>query len=176
MPDIDTAAAEDARILRSASSDSDDWTDTEWDAWFRTAERVHGDGQDRTPLFNRVGALMARVAELEAALAATGQSLSTFIFDSDDPGSDALGAQWLFWQTMPQVGDPFSSPRTFRSSVFSEAANAAKELDTLGPELAGQPQTYCDGYSEGVQDVAERLEKLADQTSEGREPEVATNA
>lgn len=69
MPDIDTAAAEDARILRSASSDSNEWNDTEWDAWFRTAERVHGDGQDRMPLFNRVGALMTRVAKLETAQA-----------------------------------------------------------------------------------------------------------
>ena len=73
MPELETVAVEDARILRSASTDSDDWNDGQWAAWFRTAERAHGDGQDRRPLFNRAGELMTRVAELEAAQASIRQ-------------------------------------------------------------------------------------------------------
>ncbi|MEU4051338.1 hypothetical protein AB0F09_19325 [Streptomyces olivaceus] len=113
--------------------------------------------------------LRARVAKLETALAATGRSLSSFIFDADDPGADALGAQWLYWQAMPLVDDPFVQARMFRSSVFSEASKAAEAMDTGGPSDRGRPQAYLDGYSDGVQDVAERLEKLADQAAEGTE-------
>lgn len=108
-----------------------------------------------------------RVAELEAALVATGRSLSSFIFDADDPGADALGAQWLYHQAMPQAADPFAQPRAFRSSVFSEASKAAEALDTNAPTDRQRSQAYLDGYSDGVQDVAERLEKLADQAAEG---------
>jgi hypothetical protein len=112
----------------------------------------------------------ARIAELETALAATGRSLSSFIFDSDDPGADALGAQWLYHQAMPQADDPFAQPRAFRSSVFSEAAKAVEELDGRTPdEHIERPQSYLDGYSDGLQDAAERLEKLADQAAEGSE-------
>lgn len=56
----------DSQILRAASPDSDQWDDDTWAAWFRTAERAHGDGKGRRPLFNKVGELMARVTELEA--------------------------------------------------------------------------------------------------------------
>ncbi|MER7806117.1 hypothetical protein [Streptomyces sp900116325] len=73
MPEPTTSLAEievrDSQILRAASSDSDDWDDDTWAAWFRTAERVHGDGAKRTPLFDKVGAQQARIAELETELA-----------------------------------------------------------------------------------------------------------
>jgi len=112
----------------------------------------------------------ARIAELENALAATGRSLSSFIFDSDDPGADALGAQWLYHQAMPNADDPFAQPRAFRSSVFSEAAKAVEEMDGhASDEHSRRPQSYLDGYSDGLQDAAERLEKLADQAAEGSE-------
>lgn len=111
----------------------------------------------------------ARIAELENALAAAGRSLSSFIFDSDDPGTDALGAQWLYHQAMPHADDPFAQPRAFRSSVFSEAATAVEKLDGQTPDDRDRPQSYLDGYSDGVQDAAERLEKLADQAAEGSE-------
>lgn len=112
----------------------------------------------------------ARIAELENALAAAGRSLSSFIFDSDDPGADALGAQWLYHQAMPQADDPFAQPRAFRSSVFSEAATGVEKLDGQAPDdRRDHSQAYLDGYSDGVQDAAERLEKLADQAAEGSE-------
>lgn len=112
----------------------------------------------------------ARIAELENALAATGRALSSFIFDSDDPGTDALGAQWLYHQAMPHADDPFAQPRAFRSSVFSEAAKAVEEMDgQTSDERSDRSQSYLDGYSDGVQDAAERLEKLADQAAEGSE-------
>lgn len=112
----------------------------------------------------------ARIAELENALAATGRSLSSFIFDSDDPGVDALGAQWLYQQAMPNADDPFAQPRAFRSSVFSEASKAVEELDGQTPDdRLVHSQAYLDGYSDALQDAAERLEKLADQAAEGSE-------
>jgi hypothetical protein len=42
-------------------------------------------------------------------------------------------------------------------------------LDAEGPEGLPRvvPQPYLDGYSDGVQAVAERLEKLADEAAEG---------
>ncbi|MFF9240047.1 hypothetical protein ACF1AL_14605 [Streptomyces sp. NPDC014801] len=111
-----------------------------------------------------------RIAELEKALEATGRSLSSFIFDSDDPGADALGAQWLYHQAMPHADDPFAQPRAFRSSVFSEAAKAVEEMDSHpSGEGIEHPQAYLDGYSDCLQDAAERLEKLADQAAEGSE-------
>lgn len=110
----------------------------------------------------------ARLAELENALAATGRALSTFIFDSSDPGTDALGAQWLYHQAMPHADDPLAQPRAFRSSVFSEAAKAVEELDGHTPD-GEHPQSYLDGHSDGLQDASERLEKLADQAAEGSE-------
>jgi hypothetical protein len=71
---------------------------------------------------------------------------------------------------MPQADDPFAQPRAFRSSVFSEAAKAVEELDGRTPdEHIERPQSYLDGYSDGLQDAAERLEKLADQAAEGSE-------
>jgi hypothetical protein len=112
----------------------------------------------------------ARIAELENALAATGRSLSSFIFDSDDPGADALGAQWLYHQAMPQADDPFAQPRAFRSSVFTEASKAVEEMDDQAPDGSREhPQAYLNGYSDGLQDAAERLGKLADQAAEGSE-------
>jgi archaellum component FlaC len=113
--------------------------------------------------------LKARVDELDTALAATGRSLSSFVFDSDDPGADALGAQWLYHQARPNADDPFAQPRAFRSSVFSEAAKAVEEMDGQAPddEHGKRPQSYLDGYSDGLEDAAERLEKLADQAAEG---------
>ncbi|WP_158711211.1 hypothetical protein [Streptomyces sp. NRRL S-1824] len=112
----------------------------------------------------------ARIVELETALAAAGRSLSSFIFTSDDPGTDALGAQWLYHQAMPNADDPFAQPRAFRSSVFSEAAKAVEEMDGHTPdEHRARPQAYLDGYSDGLQDAAESLEKLADQAAEGSE-------
>ncbi|MGW3825718.1 hypothetical protein ACWEAF_26280 [Streptomyces sp. NPDC005071] len=112
----------------------------------------------------------ARIVELETALAAAGRSLSSFIFDSDDPSTDALGAQWLYWQAMPLADDPFVQPRAFRSSVFSEAAKAVEEMDGRTPDdHQERPQSYLDGYSDGLQDAAESLEKLADQAAEGSE-------
>jgi hypothetical protein len=111
-----------------------------------------------------------RITKLENALAATGRSLSSFIFDSSDPGADALGAQWLYHQVMPQADDPFAQPRAFRASVLEEAAKAAEKLD--GPsdqDHRERPQAYLDGYSDGVQDAAERVNKLADEAAEGGE-------
>lgn len=111
-----------------------------------------------------------RIAELETALTATGRSLSSFIFDSDDPGTDALGAQWLYHQAMPHADDPFAQPRAFRSSVFSEAATEVEKLDAQTPDdRRDHSQAYLDGYSDGLLDAAERLEKLADQAAEGTE-------
>jgi hypothetical protein len=109
-----------------------------------------------------------RIAELETALAATGRSLSSFIFDSDDPGADALGAQWLYHQAMPQADDPFAQPRAFRSSVFSEASKAVEGMDGR-PADGEYSQEYLNGYSHALEDAAERLEKLADQAAEGSE-------
>lgn len=112
----------------------------------------------------------ARIAELENALTATGQSLSSFIFDADDPGADALGAQWLYHQVMPQADDPFAQPRAFRSSVFSEASKAVAEMDVPAPDEDGErPQAYRDGYLAALDDAAEALEKRADQAAEGSE-------
>lgn len=116
------------------------------------------------------GCPWCRTAELENALTATGRSLSSFIFDSEDPGADALGAQWLYHQAMPHADDPFAQPRAFRSSVFSEAAKAVEEMDGRAPnEHSKRPQAYLDGYSDGLLDAAESLEKLADQAAEGSE-------
>lgn len=116
------------------------------------------------------GCPSCRIAELENALTATGRSLSSFIFDSDDPGADALGAQWLYHQAMPHADDPFAQPRAFRSSVFTEAATAVEKLDGQTPDdHRERPQAYLDGYSDGLQDASERLEKLADQAAEGSE-------
>jgi hypothetical protein len=120
------------------------------------------------------GCPWCRIAELENALAATGRSLSSFIFDSDDPGTNALGAQWLYHQAMPQADDPFAQPRAFRSSVFSEAATEVEKLDAQEPnDRRDHSRAYLDGYSDGVQDAAERLEKLADQAAEGSETTAA---
>lgn len=66
---LNLAGDPDAAILRAASSDSDDWDDVTWAAWFRTAERCHGDGFQRTPLFTKVGAQQVRAAALEKQLA-----------------------------------------------------------------------------------------------------------
>lgn len=109
-----------------------------------------------------------RIAALENALAAAGRSLSSFIFDSDDPGADALGAQWLYHQAMPQADDPFAQPRAFRSSVFSEAAKTVEEMDGR-PTDGEYSREYLNGYSHGLEDAAERLEKRADQAAEGSE-------
>lgn len=132
------------------------------------ARWVEKSAQHTTDLLAEVDALRAKVAKLETALAATGRSLSSFIFDADDPGADALGAQWLYWQAMPLVDDPFVQARMFRSSVFSEASKAVEEMDGNTP--SERPQVYLDGYSDGLLDAAERLEKLADQAAEGSEP------
>ncbi|MFF1348452.1 hypothetical protein ACFVZJ_21155 [Streptomyces sp. NPDC058322] len=131
--------------------------------------RLQAENETRT-IARESDALRARVAELENALAATGRSLSSFIFDSDDPGTDALGAQWLYHQAMPQADDPFAQPRAFRSSVFSEAANVVEAMDGHTPDgHRERPQSYLDGHSDGLQDAAEALEKLADQVAEGSE-------
>jgi hypothetical protein len=123
----------------------------------------------RTPDDNR-GCPWCRSAELQNALAATGRSLSSFIFDSDDPGADALGAQWLYHQAMPQADDPFAQPRAFRSSVLSEASKAVEEMDApASDERSKRPQTYLDGYTDALNDAAEALEKRADQAAEGSE-------
>ncbi|ARX81603.1 hypothetical protein SMD44_01001 [Streptomyces alboflavus] len=116
------------------------------------------------------GCPWCRVAELDNALAAAGRSLSSFIFDSDDPGADALGAQWLYHQAMPHADDPFAQPRAFRSSVFSEAAKAVEEMDVPASDEDGErPQAYRDGYLAALDDASEALEKRADQAAEGSE-------
>ncbi|MGQ4340333.1 hypothetical protein ACN6LF_005202 [[Kitasatospora] papulosa] len=59
----------DSAILRAASEDSDNWDDDTWAAWFRTAKRAHDETPGkRRPLFDKVGALQTKVAELEAQL------------------------------------------------------------------------------------------------------------
>lgn len=128
----------------------------------RRAVQGHLDGKKRWR--ERAETAEARVAKLEPALAATGRSLSLFIFDSDDPGADALGAQWLYGQAMPTADDPFQQPRAFRSSVFSEAARAAEGLDEAD---AARSKDYRVGYTDGVLEVAEHLEKLADEAAAG---------
>lgn len=71
----------------------------------------------------------ARAAKLETALAAAGRSLSTFIFDSSDPGSDALAAQWLYQQAMPQAADdPLTEPNRYRDEVLREAAGRQRKF------------------------------------------------
>lgn len=66
---INRTRDEDAEILRSADSNSDNWDDATWAAWFRTAERAHSEfpGEKR-PLVDKVGFLQSRVTELEAQL------------------------------------------------------------------------------------------------------------
>ncbi|MEV8548377.1 hypothetical protein AB0L04_00780 [Streptomyces glaucescens] len=132
------------------------------------AAALAASGVDVPALLAEVQRLKARVAALENALAATGRSLSSFIFDSDDPGADALGAQWLYHQAMPQVDDPFAQPRAFRSSVFSEAAKAVEGMDGR-PSDGEYSREYLNGYLHALEDAAERLEKLADQAAEGTE-------
>lgn len=39
--------AADRAILKAAPQNSDDWDDATWAAWWRTAERVHGDAAVR---------------------------------------------------------------------------------------------------------------------------------
>jgi hypothetical protein len=70
MPEqTNPARDEDSAVLRAASSNSDDWEDATWAAWFRTAERAHGEFPgEKSPLLDKVGALQAKVAELEAEL------------------------------------------------------------------------------------------------------------
>lgn len=48
----------DSALLKGASSNSDDWDDATWAAWFRAAERAASDRRDR------VAQLEAEVAEL----------------------------------------------------------------------------------------------------------------
>ncbi|SFT31870.1 hypothetical protein [Streptomyces sp. ok210] len=87
MPEQTTSLANieasDSQILRAASSDSNDWDDETWAAWFRTAERVHGDGVKRTPLFDKVGAQQARIAELEAKNAELDRALDEVMTERD---------------------------------------------------------------------------------------------
>lgn len=119
-------------------------------------------------LLAEVDRLRAWVQQLEQALAATGRSLSSLIFYETDPGVEALGAQWLYHQVMPQADDPFAQPRAFRASVLEEAAKAAEKVDNPTDQAHRErPQLYIDGYSDGVQDVAERLNHLADEVAEG---------
>lgn len=72
MPEPTTSTeieTRDSQILRAASNDSNDWDDSTWAAWFRTAERTHRDGgEKRRPLFDKVGEQQARITELEAEL------------------------------------------------------------------------------------------------------------
>ncbi|MGW5711661.1 hypothetical protein [Streptomyces olivaceus] len=112
--------------------------------------------------------LRARVAELESALVAAGRSLSSFIFDSTDPGADALGAQWLYQQAMPHADGPFAQPRAYRSSVFAEASKAVEGMESR-PSDGEYSREYLNGYMHGLEDAAERVEKLADQAAEGSE-------
>ncbi|MGW4603670.1 hypothetical protein ACWENS_10415 [Streptomyces sp. NPDC004532] len=140
-----------------------DFTEADWQLMAHAREDVPA-------LLAEIQRLKARVAALEDALTATGRSLSSFIFDSMDPGTDAMGAQWLYHQAMPNADDPFAQPRAFRSSVLSEAAKAVEEMDGETPEgHSERPQAYRDGYSDGLLDASERLEKLADQAAEGTE-------
>ncbi|MFD5386314.1 hypothetical protein ACFWMG_15460 [Streptomyces sp. NPDC127074] len=69
-----------------------------------------------------------RVAELEAAASAGLKSLSSFIFDTTDPGVDALGAQWLLGQAMPQVDDPFAEPNRYRDEILRQAAKRQRDF------------------------------------------------
>ncbi|MGW6604853.1 hypothetical protein [Streptomyces sp. NPDC055036] len=131
------------------------------------AARLRAENETRTAT-REIDELRARVEKMEPALAATGRSLSSFIFDSEDPGADALGAQWLYHQAMPQADDPFAQPRAFRTSVFEKAVKAVEELDTYSPgEHRERPQVYLNGVSDGLQAAAELLEKLADQSATG---------
>ncbi len=84
------------------------------------------------PLIVELGSTRARVAELENALAATGRSLSSFIFDSEDPGADAFAAQWLYRQARPEAADdPFDQPTRFRTEILREAvAKQRKFIDS----------------------------------------------
>lgn len=42
-PETDDQTTTDRAILKAAPESSDDWDDATWAAWWRTAERVHGD-------------------------------------------------------------------------------------------------------------------------------------
>lgn len=75
-----------------------------------------------------VDRLTARVTQLETAAAAGLRSLSSFIFDSSDPGADAFGAQWLLQQAMPQADDPFAQPGRYRDEILREAAKRQREF------------------------------------------------
>lgn len=46
MTDTIATAEDDRRTLAAAPDNSDDWDDDAWAAWFRTAERAHGDRFD----------------------------------------------------------------------------------------------------------------------------------
>ncbi|WP_458089309.1 hypothetical protein [Streptomyces malaysiensis] len=69
-----------------------------------------------------------RIAELEAAASAGLKSLSSFIFDTTDPGADAFGAQWLLQQAMPQVDDPFAEPDRYRDEILRQAAKRQRDF------------------------------------------------
>jgi len=131
-------------------------------------EKARAEIANHQPVLAALAKARERIAELENALAATGRSLSSFIFDADDPGADALGAQWLYHQAMPQADDPFAQPRAFRSSVFTEASKAVEGMEGR-PSDGEYSREYLNGYSHGLEDAAERLELLADQAVEGSE-------
>ena len=50
---------DDSRILASASTNSDDWDDETWAAWFRHAERVHGSSSGRARASDQIAELTA---------------------------------------------------------------------------------------------------------------------
>lgn len=189
MPEPTTSLAEievrDSQILRAANSDSDDWDDDTWAAWFRTAERVHGDGAKRTPLFDKVGAQQARIAELEAELAElssrahrVARTHQLFIEDHSDPGSNALGAQYELIEALsrsPRHEDlPLNPAETALRTVLAELEEF--EYDVTPQQIAQiiadalpredmsdrRRRLYVDGKGNGWIDVAQDADGTQD--------------
>lgn len=83
-----------------------------------------GNKRNVQEMYGDLLAAQARITVLEKALAATGRSLSSFIFDSSDPGTDALAAQWLYQQALPgpAADDPFADAHRYRAEILHDAA------------------------------------------------------
>ncbi|MGW3428028.1 hypothetical protein ACWDHW_08725 [Streptomyces melanosporofaciens] len=91
-------------------------------------ELLRGRAESAGDYYRRAQEAKKRVAELEAAASAGLKSLSSFIFDTTDPGVDALGAQWLLQQTMPQTDDPFAEPNRYRDEILRQAAKRQRDF------------------------------------------------
>ncbi|WP_445520530.1 hypothetical protein [Streptomyces sp. NEAU-174] len=91
-------------------------------------ERLRDRAESAGEYYRRAQEAKKRIAELEAAASAGLKSLSSFIFDTTDPGVDALGAQWLLQKVMPQVDNPFAEPNRYRDEILRQAAKRQRDF------------------------------------------------